>query len=168
MIDAPQDLEIEPLSIAKILKQVVEKQGSNLVILGKQSIDDDSNHTGQMLAGLLNWPQATNAAKVEVDETVGKVKVTREIDGGTEVLKSTLPLVITTDLRLNTPRFATLANKMKAKKKPLEKLKLQDFDVDVKQRLNVGQIREPSPGEPGVMVGSVEELITIMKEKKAI
>lgn len=165
LIDVGEE-EIEPLSVAKILKQVAEKNSSNLIILGKQAIDDDANNTGQMLAGLLNWPQATNAAKVEVKGD--EVFVTREIDGGEETVKSKLPLIITTDLRLNEPRFATLPNMMKAKKKPLEKLKLNDFDVDVTKRLEVLKVEEPATREAGIMVHSVDELVSKLKDLKAI
>ncbi|CCH42668.1 Electron transfer flavoprotein subunit beta [Wickerhamomyces ciferrii] len=165
LVDVGEE-EIEPLSVAKILKQVVEKNQSNLVILGKQAIDDDSNHTGQMLAGLLNWPQATNAAKVEIKND--EVFVTREIDGGEETVKSKLPLIITTDLRLNEPRYATLPNMMKAKKKPLEKLKLSDFDVDVTKRIEVLKVEEPPVRNAGIKVGNVDELVSKLKDLKAI
>lgn len=165
LVDVGEE-EIEPLSVAKILKQVVEKNQSNLVILGKQAIDDDSNHTGQMLAGLLNWPQATNAAKVEIKND--EVFVTREIDGGEEIVKSKLPLIITTDLRLNEPRYATLPNMMKAKKKPLEKLKLSDFDVDVTKRIEVLKVEEPPVRNAGIKVGNVDELVSKLKDLKAI
>lgn len=165
LVDVGEE-EIEPLSVAKILKQVVEKNQSNLVILGKQAIDDDSNHTGQMLAGLLKWPQATNAAKVELKGE--EVFVTREIDGGEETVKAKLPLIITTDLRLNEPRYATLPNMMKAKKKPLEKLKLSDFDVDVTKRLEVLKVEEPPVRNAGIKVGNVDELVSKLKDLKAI
>ncbi|ONH68520.1 putative electron transfer flavoprotein subunit beta [Cyberlindnera fabianii] len=165
LVDVGEE-EIEPLSVAKILKQVAEKNNSNLIILGKQAIDDDSNNTGQMLAGLLNWPQATNAAKVEVsgDEVI----VTREIDGGEETVKAKLPMIITTDLRLNEPRYTTLPNMMKAKKKPLEKLKLKDFDVDVTKRLEVLKVEEPPVREAGIKVSNVDELVSKLKDLKAI
>lgn len=165
LVDAGEE-EIEPLSVAKILKQIVEKNESNLVILGKQAIDDDSNHTGQMLAGLLKWPQATNAAKVELKGE--EVFVTREIDGGEETVKAKLPLIITTDLRLNEPRYATLPNTMKAKKKPLEKLKLSDFDVDVSKRIEVLKVEEPPVRNAGIKVGNVDELVAKLKDLKAI
>lgn len=167
LIDA-KDTLLEPLAVAKVLKQVVEKQKSNLIIMGKQAIDDDCNNTGQMLAGLLNWPQATNAAKVELLDG-GKIKVTREVDGGEEVVSASLPLVITTDLRLNTPRYVGLQNMMKAKKKPMEKLTLKDFsDVDLNSRLKVLTVEEPQPRAPGVKVNSVDELIEKLKEAKTI
>lgn len=172
LIDA-KELEIEPLSVAKILKKVVEDKQSNLVILGKQAIDDDSNHTGQMLAGLLNWPQITNAAKVTVNtagDAVESLTVVRESDGGEETLEAKLPLIITTDLRLNEPRFASLPNIMKAKKKPLEKLALEkDFkDIDLKPRLNVLKFEEPTQRQAGVRVNNVDELIAKLKELKAL
>ena len=125
--------ELEPLGVAKLLKAVVEKEDRNLVILGKQSIDDDANQTGQMLAGLLGWAQATQASKVAVDGN--RVTVTREVDGGVETLAADLPMIITTDLRLNEPRYASLPNIMKAKKKPLEKQKLGDYGLDGGKRL---------------------------------
>ncbi|KAH3670842.1 hypothetical protein WICMUC_004811 [Wickerhamomyces mucosus] len=172
LVDAKEE-EIEPLAVAKVLKKIVESKGSNLVILGKQAIDDDSNHTGQMLAGLLNWPQVTNAAKVTVNgsgDSVTSVTVVREIDGGEETLEAELPLIITADLRLNEPRFASLPNIMKAKKKPLEKLSLEkDFgELDLKQRLKVLKVEEPKEREAGVKVKNVDELIAKLKDLKAI
>ena len=128
--------DLEPLAVAKLLKRAAEEQRSNLVILGKQSIDDDANQTGQMLAGLLGWPQATQASKVEFSEG-DNVSVTREVDGGVETVRAKLPMVITTDLRLNVPRYATLPNIMKAKKKPLEKKTLEQFGVSAERRLKV-------------------------------
>ncbi|QLQ81163.1 hypothetical protein HG537_0E05180 [Torulaspora globosa] len=167
LIDS-KNVVLEPLAVAKVLKQVVEKQNSNLVIMGKQAIDDDCNNTGQMLAGLLNWPQATNAAKVEFTDN-GKVNVTREVDGGEEVVTASLPLVITTDLRLNIPRYVGLQNLMKAKKKPMEKLALKDFStVDFEPRLKVLSVQEPQPRAPGVKLNSVDELVDRLKESKVI
>jgi electron transfer flavoprotein beta subunit len=125
--------ELEPLQVAKMLKAVAQKEESNLIILGKQSIDDDANQTGQMLAGLLGWSQATQASKVEFEGD--QVTVIREVDGGVETLRAKLPLIITTDLRLNEPRFATLPNIMKAKKKKMDKMSLKDLGVDGVQRL---------------------------------
>ena len=127
------DEEVEPLTVAKLLQKTVEKEDSNLVILGKQAIDDDSNQTGQMLAGLLNWPQATNASKVEIDGD--NITVTREIDGGSDTLRAKLPMIVTTDLRLNEPRYASLPNIMKAKKKPLEKLRVSDLGIELSKIL---------------------------------
>lgn len=136
-IDVPDsnDGGLEPLTVAKTLKAVVEKENINLVLLGKQAIDGDQGQTGQMLAGLLGWPQATQASRVEVKDEQGTVEVEHEVDGGVEVLKAKLPMVITTDLRLNEPRYASLPNIMKAKKKPLEKLTLKDLGVEDKRRL---------------------------------
>lgn len=160
------DEEVEPLQVAKILKKVVEKEESNIVILGKQAIDDDANQTGQMLAGLLNWPQATNASKVEFSGD--DVIVTREVDGGADTLKAKLPIVITTDLRLNEPRYASLPNIMKAKKKPLEKLKPSDLGIDLVKKLETLKVEEPPVREPGVIVSSVDELVSKLKDLKAI
>lgn len=160
------DEEVEPLTVAKLLQKTVEKENSNLVILGKQAIDDDSNQTGQMLAGLLNWPQATNASKVEIDGD--NVTVTREIDGGSDTLRAKLPMIITTDLRLNEPRYASLPNIMKAKKKPLEKLKVSDLGIELSKRLETLKVEEPPQREAGVKVESVDELINKLKELKAI
>lgn len=160
------DAEVEPLNVAKLLQKVVEKEGSNLVILGKQSIDDDSNQTGQILAGLLNWPQATNASKVEIEGD--KVSVTREVDGGADTLRASLPMIITTDLRLNEPRYASLPNIMKAKKKPLEKLKASDLGVEIANRLETLKVEEPPSRAAGIKVDSVDELISKLKDAKAI
>lgn len=135
-VDVKEGEDLEPLAVAKLLRKAVENEKSNLVILGKQSIDDDAGQTGQMLAGLLGWAQATQASKVEFGEG-DSVSVTREVDGGVETLKAKLPMVVTTDLRLNEPRYASLPNIMKAKKKPLEKKTLADFGVDNQRRLKV-------------------------------
>lgn len=133
-VEVAEGEDLEPLTVAKLLAAVVKKEDRNLVFLGKQSIDDDSSQTGQMLAGLLGWPQATQASKVEFGDG-DMVKVTKEVDGGTETVQAKLPMIITTDLRLNEPRYASLPNIMKAKKKKLEKMKLEDFGVDAKRRL---------------------------------
>ena len=135
-VETKEGEDLEPLGVAKLLRQVVGEHKSNLVILGKQSIDDDAHQTGQMLAGLLGWPQATQASKVEFGEG-DMVSVTREVDGGVETLRAKLPMVVTTDLRLNEPRYASLPNIMKAKKKPLEKKKLADFGISAERRLKV-------------------------------
>jgi electron transfer flavoprotein beta subunit len=138
-VEIPEkDGELEPLGVAKLLKAVVEKENRNLVILGKQSIDDDSSQTGQMLAGLLNWPQATQASKVTFEGE--SVTVTREVDGGVETLKAKLPMIITTDLRLNEPRYASLPNIMKAKKKKLEKKTLKDYGIEDSRRLKTVKV----------------------------
>ena len=139
--DTEKEGDLEPLTVAKLLKVVVQKEERNLVILGKQSIDDDSGQTGQMLAGLLGWGQATQASKVEFEEGAdGKVKVTREVDGGVETLRGILPMVITTDLRLNEPRYASLPNIMKAKKKKMEKVTVRELGVDSGRRLKTIKI----------------------------
>lgn len=140
LVDVPEnkagsDSGLEPLTVAKLLKGVIEKEKINMVFLGKQAIDGDQGQTGQMLAGLLGWSQATQASKVTVQDADGAVEVTREVDGGVETLKAKLPMIITTDLRLNEPRYASLPNIMKAKKKPLEKKTLADFGVEDQRRL---------------------------------
>lgn len=141
-----EDEQLEPLGVANLLKVLVTQQKCNLVILGKQSIDDDCNQTGQMLAGLLGWPQATQASRLEFNEN-NRISVTREVDGGTEVLRAQIPMIVTTDLRLNEPRFASLQNIMKAKKKPLEKTTLADYGLSLENRLRVlkvtGRCRTP-------------------------
>ena len=158
---------LEPLTVAKLLKQVVEQEKSNLVILGKQSIDDDAAQTGQMLAGLLKWPQATQANKVDIVD--GTCTVTKEIDGGVETVKAKLPMIITTDLRLNEPRYASLPNIMKAKKKPLEKKTLKDFGIEAgAKRLNTIKVEEPAPRQGGGKVEDVDGLIAKLKELGAI
>ncbi|SSD61109.1 related to Probable electron transfer flavoprotein subunit beta [Saccharomycodes ludwigii] len=161
---------LQPLSIAKILKKEVEKNNYNLVILGKQAIDDDNNNTGQMLAGLLNWPQICNASKVEiVDPVNGEIQVSREVDSGEEILKSKWPVVITADLRLNTPRYATLPKIMKAKKKKIEQEKLLETDdLNNDQSLKVLSYKEPPKRQPGIRVANVDELLSKLKEVKAI
>ena len=153
--------EVEPLAVAKILKGVVEEEQPGMVILGKQAIDDDSNQTGQMLAALLGWPQGTFASKVEVSGN--DVNVTREIDGGLETVKLATPAVVTTDLRLNEPRYASLPNIMKAKSKPLATKSPGDFGVDVAPRLETIKVVEPAKRSAGVKVGSVDELVAKLK-----
>src|SRR5215471_11536742 len=145
------DASVEPLAVAKILKAVVTEEKPDLVILGKQAIDDDSNQTGQMLAALLGWPQGTFASKVAPES--GSVAVTREIDGGLETVKLKLPAVVTTDLRLNEPRYPSLPNIMKAKKKPLDVKKPEDFGIDISARLKVLKTSEPPTRKAGVKVG---------------
>ncbi|KAK1756009.1 electron transfer flavoprotein subunit beta [Echria macrotheca] len=166
-VEVKEGEDLEPLSVAKLLKSAVEQQKSNLVILGKQSIDDDANQTGQMLAGLLGWPQATQASKVEFGAG-DTVSVTREVDGGVETLKAKLPMIITTDLRLNEPRYASLPNIMKAKKKPLEKKTLADFGITADKRLKVLKVMEPPPRQGGGKVDDVDGLISKLKELGAI
>lgn len=158
----PKDAELEPLSVAKILKKLIEDQKSNLVILGKQAIDGDNGQTGQILAGLLKWPQATQASKVTVSGD--KIEVTREVDGGVETVAAKLPMIITTDLRLNEPRYVTLPNIMKAKKKPLKVIKgIKDFE-GVGNRLEVVKVEEPAKRQAGIKVESVDELVSKLKE----
>ena len=151
------DAELQPLAVAKLLKAVVEKEQPALVILGKQAIDDDANQTGQMLAALLGWPQGTFASKVEVG--AGGVKVTREVDGGLETVALKPPAIITTDLRLNEPRFVKLPNIMKAKKKPLDVLKPADLGVDVAPRLITLSVQEPPKRQDGIKVASISALV---------
>ena len=160
------DVELQPLAVAKLLKAVVDKEQPGLVILGKQAIDDDANQVGQMLAALLDWPQAVFASKVELSD--GSAKVTREIDGGLETLEVKMPAIVTTDLRLNTPRYATLPNIMKAKKKPLETLKPADLGVDVAPRLKTLKVAEPGKRKAGVMVKDVGELVDKLKNEAKV
>ncbi|XXG98435.1 hypothetical protein Hte_004758 [Hypoxylon texense] len=168
-VDVKEGEELEPLSVAKMLKAAVEKERSNLVILGKQSIDDDAAQTGPMLAGLLGWPQATQASKVAfVGEGGDTVEVTKEVDGGAETVRARLPMVITTDLRLNEPRYASLPNIMKAKKKPLVKTSLGDLGVANERRLKVVKVTEPAPRQGGGKVEDVDGLISKLKELGAI
>jgi len=155
------DEAVEPLSVAKLLKGVVEAEKPELVVLGKQAIDDDANQTGQMLAALLGWGQATFASKVEIEG--GKAKVTREVDGGLQVVEVKLPAIVTTDLRLNQPRYASLPNIMKAKKKPLDEKSPADFGVEVKARLKVLKTEEPGGRKAGVKVKDVAELVSALK-----
>jgi electron transfer flavoprotein beta subunit len=160
------DADLQPLAVAKLLKAIVDKEQPQLVILGKQAIDDDSNQTGQMLAALLGWPQATFASKVEVAGE--RVQVTREIDGGLETLSLPLPAVITTDLRLNEPRYATLPNIMKAKKKPLDTVKPADLGVDVTPRLTTLKVVEPAARSAGVKVADVAQLVEKLKNEAKV
>jgi electron transfer flavoprotein beta subunit len=154
--------ELDPLAIAKILRAIAEKEQARLIVMGKQAIDDDSGQVGQMLAGLLNWAQGTFASKVELEGE--RVKVTREIDGGLETLMLTLPSVITTDLRLNTPRYASLPNIMKAKKKPLEVVPLAQLELDVAPRTRNIKVSEPEKRAAGVRVANVKELVKRLRE----
>jgi electron transfer flavoprotein beta subunit len=158
--------ELQPLAVAKLLKALVDKEQPQLVILGKQAIDDDNNQTGQMLAALADLPQATFASKVEVAD--GKAKVTREVDGGLETLEVSLPAVVTTDLRLNEPRYVTLPNIMKAKKKPLEVVKPADLGVDVAPRIKVLKVAEPPKRGAGVKVPDVATLVAKLKSEAKV
>ena len=160
------DTEIQPLSVAKLLKALCDKEQPQLVICGKQAIDDDANQTGQMLAALQNWPQATFASKVVI--AGGKATVTREIDGGLETLEITLPAVVSTDLRLNEPRYATLPNIMKAKKKPLDTVKPADLGVDVTPRLTTLKVAEPAKRSAGIRVADVAELVNKLKNEAKV
>ncbi|PRD86440.1 electron transfer flavoprotein subunit beta/FixA family protein, partial [Burkholderia contaminans] len=157
---------VEPLAVAKVLKELVDKEQPQLVILGKQAIDDDSNQTGQMLAALAGFPQATFASKVVVAD--GRATVAREVDGGAETLSLQLPAVITTDLRLNEPRYVTLPNIMKAKKKPLDTMKPGDLGVDVTPRLKVLEVNEPPKRAAGVKVPDVQTLVAKLKTEAKV
>ena len=157
---------VEPIAVAKILKAIVDKEGPQIVILGKQAIDDDMNATGQMLAALLGWGQGTFANKVEVAD--GSASVTREVDGGQETVKLTLPAIVTTDLRLNEPRYASLPNIMKARKKPIETIKPADLGVDTAPRLKVIKVEEPPKRQAGVKVASAEELVSKLRNEAKV
>lgn len=160
------DAELQPLAVAKLLKAVVEKEQPKLVILGKQAIDDDANQTGQMLAALLDWPQATFASKIDVEGD--SVTVTREVDGGLETITLNLPAVITADLRLNEPRYVTLPNIMRAKKKTLDVLKPEDMGVDVTPRLKTVKVEEPPVRSAGVILPDVATLVEKLKNEAKV
>jgi len=165
-IHVATDVELQPLAVAKMLKALIEKETPDIVILGKQAIDDDCNQTGPMLAALLGWPQGTNASKVEIDGAT--LTVTREIDGGLEKLGLTLPAIITTDLRLNEPRYASLPNIMKAKKKPLDSTTPADLGVDPAPRLTILTVEEPAGRKAGVKVASIDELVAKLKNEAKV
>jgi electron transfer flavoprotein beta subunit len=160
------DVELQPLAVAKLLRAIAEKEQPRLIILGKQAIDDDMNATGQMLAAFLNWPQGTFASRVVIDGD--NLTVTREVDGGLETVALKLPAVVTTDLRLNEPRYASLPNIMKARKKPIENLKPADLGVDPTPRLTVVKVDEPPKRKSGVKVGSVAELVQKLKTEAKV
>jgi len=160
------DVELQPLAVAKILKALCEKEQAQIVLLGKQAIDDDSNQTGQMLASLMDIPQGTFASKVVVAD--GKVSVTREVDGGLETVQLSLPAVVTTDLRLNEPRYVTLPNIMKAKKKPLDIIKPEDLSVDITPRLKTIKVEEPPKRSAGIMVADVAALVDKLKNEAKV
>ena len=160
------DLNTEPLVVAKILKNLIEKEAIDIVIMGKQAIDDDSNQTGQMLAALLDWPQATFASKLELNDN--QIKVIREIDGGLETLNVKLPCIITTDLRLNEPRYASLPNIMKAKKKEIIETPIEETGVDFSSRLEVLKVEEPEVRSGGRKVEDVNELISVLKNEVGV
>ena len=165
-IHVKTDNYIEPLGIAKILKKIVEKEKPDMVFLGKQAIDDDCNQTGQMLASMLNWPQATFSSKLNIKEK--SLEVVREIDEGLETLEINLPAIVTCDLRLNEPRFASLPNIMKAKKKPMEQLIANDMGVDLKNRIEQLKVEEPPKRKAGIKVASVAELVSKLKNEAKV
>ena len=165
-IHVKTDDELQPLAVAKLLAKIVEQESPDVVILGKQAIDDDSNQTGQMLAGLLGWSQGTFASKIELAD--GGANVTREVDGGLETLAIKLPAIITTDLRLNEPRYASLPNIMKAKKKAIDEMSPEDLGVDVAPRLTTLKVTEPAKREGGVKVESVAELVDKLKNEAGV
>ena len=160
------DTDIEPLAVAKLLAKVIAEEAPGLVLMGKQAIDNDMNATGQMLAALMGWPQATHASEVVIED--GAAVVTREVDGGLQTLRAPLPCVITVDLRLNEPRYASLPNIMKAKKKPLDVKTAADFGVDVTPRLTVNKVSEPPARKAGVKVGSIDELVDKLKNEAGV
>ncbi|MBM3559235.1 MAG: electron transfer flavoprotein subunit beta/FixA family protein, partial [Alphaproteobacteria bacterium] len=160
------DGEVEPLAVAKMLKAVADKEQPGLVVLGKQAIDDDSNQTGQMLAALLGWAQATFASKVELGN--GEATVTREVDGGLETIRVKLPAIVTTDLRLNEPRYASLPNIMKAKRKTIDQVKPADLGVDAAPRLQTLEVVEPAKRQAGVKVSSVAELVDKLRNEAKV
>ena len=158
--------ELQPLAVAKLLAAIAKREEPGLVVVGKQAIDDDSNQTGQMFAALMDWPQATFASEVAIDGD--KMKVTREVDGGLESIDVSLPALITTDLRLNEPRYAKLPNIMKAKKKPLDTLSPAELEVDITSRLKVVKVEEPEQRKAGEIVGSVAELVDKLKNEAKV
>jgi electron transfer flavoprotein beta subunit len=160
------DAELQPLAVAKLLKAVIEKENPDLVVLGKQAIDDDSNQTGQMLAALLGWPQGTFASKLDFSD--GKIAVTREVDGGLETVSLNMPAVVTTDLRLNLPRYASLPNIMKAKRKPIEIMSPDDLGVDVAPRLVTLKVEEPTKRGGGTKVADVAELVAKLRQEAKV
>ena len=157
---------VEPLAVSKILQKIVEKEKPDLVFMGKQAIDDDWNQTGQMLAALLNWPQATFASKIEIKDK--SLQVTREVDEGLETIETNIPSIVTCDLRLNEPRYASLPNIMKAKKKPLEQINASDLGVDTKQRIQQIKVEEPPKRKAGIKVASIEELVQKLKNEAKV
>jgi electron transfer flavoprotein beta subunit len=154
---------LEPLNIAKIISSIANKENIDLMILGKQAIDDDMNATGQMIAALLDWPQATFASKVEISEKTAMVS--REVDGGIENIEISLPAVISTDLRLNEPRYASLPNIMKAKKKPISEIKIEDLNIEIKKHLSILKVEEPAKRQSGIMLKTVDELVDKLKNE---
>ena len=157
---------LEPLNIAKIISSIAKKENIDLMILGKQAIDDDMNATSQMVAALLNWPQATFASKIEIDDKIAKVS--REVDGGIENIQVTLPAVISTDLRLNEPRYASLPNIMKAKKKPINQIQVDELNLKIEQRLEILRVEEPDKRQSGIMSKTVDELVDKLKNEAKV
>ena len=157
---------VEPLAVAKVLKSIVEAEQPGLVILGKQAIDDDANQTGQMLSALLGWSQATFVSKLEIGD--GSAEATREVDGGLQTVRVNMPAIVSVDLRLNEPRYASLPNIMKAKKKPVDKKTVADFGVDASPRLTVLETTEPAAREAGIIVGSADELVDKLKNTAGV
>jgi len=160
------DDEVQPLAVAKLLKEVVAKESPDMVIMGKQSIDGDNNQSGQMLAAMLDWPQGTFASEINIVD--GKLAVTREVDGGLETISLNMPAIVTTDLRLNEPRFASLPNIMKAKRKPLEEMTPADLSVNITPRVNTLKVEPPAAREAGIKVESVEELVEKLKNEAKV
>ena len=160
------DLEVEPLGISKVLKAIVEKESPNLIVMGKQAIDGDNNQTGQMLAALMNYPQATFASELKIEGE--KAVVTREVDGGLQTISINLPAVVTSDLRLNEPRYASLPNIMKAKQKPLEIIKSDDLGVDLNPRISTLKVSPPPEREAGIIVESVDQLVEKLKNEAKV
>ncbi len=165
-IHVKTDDELQPLAVAKLLKAIVDKETPDLVIMGKQAIDDDSNQTGQMLAGLLGWPQGTFASNLDIGD--GKIAVTREVDGGLETVALNLPAIVTTDLRLNEPRYASLPNIMKAKKKPIDEAAPEDLGIDAAPRLKVLKVEDPPKRQAGVVVDDVTELVDKLRNEARV
>ena len=160
------DLEVEPLGISKVLKAIVEKESPNLIVMGKQAIDDDCNQTGQMLAALMNYPQATFASELKIEGE--KAVVTREVDGGLETIKVKIPCVITTDLRLNEPRYASLPNIMKAKQKKIDILDINELSLDLKKRVEILEVNDPPERKPGIVVPDVDSLVDKLKNEAKV
>ncbi len=160
------DAGLEPLAVAKLLKAIVEREEPGIVIMGKQAVDGDNNQTGQMLAGLLGWPQATFVSKIKIDG--GELEAVREVDGGLETVQMSLPAILTVDLRLNEPRYASLPNIMRAKKKPIDRPTAEELGVDVTPRLAVLKVSEPPPRDAGVKVGSVAELVDKLRNEAKV
>ena len=160
------DQNVTPLNVAKIIKAVAEQENPDLIILGKQAIDDDSNQTGQMLSALLGWSQGTFASEIKLEDN--KLLVTREIDGGLQTIKLNMPSIVTTDLRLNEPRYASLPNIMKAKKKPIETLSAEDLEIDTSPRIKLIKVEEPSKRKKGIMVNNVSELVQKLKHEAKV